>query len=229
MAQPTSISKNLKVYKSLKEIPAIRFHEIKFEGNIKLIDKDHSEYKKYGERDLIALNEAWIDLYDQYFEKTDSTSLRKELRNKKQTLDLLLSINLIEKIIELLEFLGQHEEYVPSDAYLDTMVGLANDLKRINPRLKYDSTKPIKEQLQLFKSVLGGLETRYRILHRQSQNIKEADIMLFYQIKSAIEDLFGRNIDENVNMLQWIAYEKDFKKKLANRQNTNAKTKARGK
>ncbi len=41
--------------------------------------------------------------------------------------------------------------------------------------------------------------------------------MLFYKIKTSIEELLGRNLDENVNMLQWLAYQKDFEKKAANR------------
>ena len=216
----------LNTYKSLKEISAIRFHEIKFEGNINLIDKDYEEEKKYNSNEVEAMHEAWIKLYDQYFEKTDNPSLRKELRNKKQTLDLLLSINLIKKIIEVLEFLDLNMDYVPGDAYMKTISGLGNNLKKINPKLRFDSAKPIKEQIEFCRGVMQGLETRYKILHKEDQEIKQGDIMLFYQIKSSIEDIFGRNIDENINMLQWIAYEKDFKKKVNGQKQKSKKRRA---
>ena len=51
---------NISTFKNLKEISAIRFYEIKFEGSIKLIDKDYEDGKQYSINDIQELQKAWL-------------------------------------------------------------------------------------------------------------------------------------------------------------------------
>ncbi len=144
----------LNLYRKLKEISAVRFHEIKFDGNIKLIDKDYEDDKKYTALQLKELQDAWITLYDEYFERTDSTELRSSLRNKKRTSEMLLEINLIENIIDVLKFLDDNLEYLPDDVFLNTVNSLSKDLRKVNKRLVISVTEPIKDQIKRCNDVL---------------------------------------------------------------------------
>ena len=104
-----SQANNLNTYKSLEEINSVVFHKIKFTGNIFLVDKDYTEEKEYKSFEIIEIQEAWLKLYDQYFEKTDDTRFRKNLKNKDKNLSLLLQIKLIEDVSSLLEHLDENK------------------------------------------------------------------------------------------------------------------------
>lgn len=212
-------------YKSLKEINSIVFHEIKFTGNIFLIDKDYDEEKKYTSEDILILSDSWHRLYDEYFEKTDDVKFRKELKNKNETVKLLLQIKLIDDLVELLEHLLEHRDYVPGEAYYKTISSIGNSLKKLNGKIRFDSTKDIKPQLEQIKAVKGGLQTRYELLFKEDLKVEKADIMLYYDIKAHIEQTLDRNLPEIINMLQWIAYEKQYKKRLSYGRKQHLRTK----
>lgn len=208
------MEQNISLYQNLQEISALTFHQIKFTGNVFLLDKNYDEDKNYGSHDVVKIQSAWIKMYDEYFEKTDDTRFRKELRNKKKTLDLLLNINLIKSILSVLRSLKENEEFVPGEAMIKTVASLGNSLKEINKNIKFDSVLPLKKNIKNVESYLGGLQSRYEILFKEDVVVEEKDILLFYEIKSRIEQVLQKDhIPDYINMLQWIAYEKEVKKK----------------
>lgn len=210
-------------YQSLKEISAERFHEIKFTGNIYLVDKEYAEDKKYGLSDLDIINTAWLKLYDEYFEKTDDTNLRKQLKNKEQTLRLLTDINLIKTVLEVLEVLEETEEYTPNEVLVTAPFEIFKSLKRRVSKIKYDTTKDLKNNVQHLRDVLGGLQTRYEILFKEDLKVDENSELQYYIIKEMMEDVLQRNLPEYINMLQWIAYEKSVKRKVENARKYNSR------
>lgn len=208
------MEQSISAFRNLKEINSITFHEVKFTGNVFLLDKNHFEGKKYTQKDAIDLSMVWYKLYDEYFENTDDYNLRKELKNNDKTLELLLKIKLMDSVIEVLESLDENKEFVPAETYLKTVASLGNNLKRVDKHIRFDSTKEIKPQLQQIQAVKGGLQTRYELLFKEDVKADKKSIMLYYDIKAHIEQTLDRNLPEIINMLQWIAYEKLYKKKL---------------
>lgn len=218
------MEQSISTYQNLKEINSIVFHEIKFTGNIFLVDKNYDENCEYEQPDIIKISIAWNKLYDEYFEKTDDPRFKKELKNKDKTLKLLLKINLMEKIVVLIEHLNEHKKYVPGEAYLKTVSSLGNNLKKVDKHIQFDSTKPLEPQIEQINAVKGGLKTRYELLFKEDLKVEKADIMLYYEIKAHIEQTLDRNLPEIINMLQWIAYEKLYKKKLSHVKQHSRKT-----
>lgn len=208
------MEQSISAFRNLKEINSITFHEVKFTGNVFLLDKNHFEGKKYTQKDAIDLSMVWYKLYDEYFENTDDYNLRKELKNKDKTLELLLKIKLMDSVIEVLESLDENKDFVPAETYLKTVASLGNNLKRVDKHIRFDSAKEIKPQLQQIQAVKGGLQTRYELLFKEDVKADKKSIMLYYDIKAHIEQTLDRNLPEIINMLQWIAYEKLYKKKL---------------
>lgn len=201
-------------YQNLQEINSIVFHEIKFTGNIFMVDKNYDEKKVYGADDIIVISEAWLKLYDEYFERTDDVRFTKELKNKNETWEILLKIKLIDSILEMLRHLDEHKDYVPGDVYFKAISGLGNQLKRVEKYVRFDSTKELKPQIEQIEAVKGGLQTRYELLFKEDLKVEKADIMLYYDIKAHIEQTLDRNLPQVINMLQWISYEKLYKNKL---------------
>ena len=214
------MARNISIYRNLREINSERFHEIKFTGNIFLVNKNHEDEIEYDQEEIFRINEGWLKLYDEYFEKTDDPRFRKELKNKDKTLYLLLVIKKIEDVLKLMKFAYDNREYIPGDAYLNAISGMGNSLKKLDRHIKFDSTQELPPQIKKVESVLGGLKSRYEILFKEDLQVEERDIMLYYDIKAHIESAIGRNLPEIINMLQWIAYEKQYKTRIRNEQHS---------
>lgn len=219
MEQNISESTSLQVYSSLQEISALLFHDIKFSGNILKLDKDFKEDKVYEDVDIIQINETWLKLYDEYFEKTDDPRFRKELKNKKESFRLLCAITKGKEFLDLLEFVAENEEYIPNETHLEVVTTLGQGLKKLAREYHFDIEKPLKENLNHNRNVLGGLQTRYELQFKKDLNVEKKDITLFYEIKAQIEQVLQKDyIPDYINMLQWIAYEKHYKKRISGRQ-----------
>lgn len=225
----TSQSSTCDVYRSLKEISAITFHEIKFSGNIYLLDKDYNENKTYSTKDVIYISDTWSRLYDEYFEKTDDTRFRKELKNRKRSLDLLLEINIIQSILRVLVSIEENDGYVPNEAFMPTIVSLGNSLKKLNRKINFDSTRPLIDNIKNVQGFVGGLQTRYEINFKEDLVVEEKDILFYYEITQAIASVLDMDyIPDHINMLQYIAYEKRYKKKLRHEQQHQRRKTSRG-
>lgn len=204
----------MKLYKKLKSISAVRFHEVKFTGNLNLLDMDYEEEKEYTPQNIIDINKAWSDMYDEYFERTDDPRFRKVLKNKNKTLELSLKIVNIQRIAEILEKIEKDKRYFDEATFYETIKTFGEQINAVEKRIKFDYLQPIPSQLTRINSVLGGLQSRYKILFKDDVKAQELDLMAFYSAKASIEGILDRNLDESVNMLQWIAYEKQSKKKV---------------
>jgi hypothetical protein len=203
------------IYKRLRDISAVIFHEIKFTGNVYLMDVDYDEKKKYSTGEILKINEAWLTLYDEYYEKTDDVRLRKELKNKKKRLKLLIQINTLEVIISVLKLIEENVEYVPSEIKQKTLNSLKGSLKNVSRLIKFDPNIDLKINIKNVKGFASGLKTRYQLHFKEDLKVDANDLLLFYEIKSNIEQILKKdNIPDHINMLQWIAYEKEAKRKL---------------
>ena len=205
----------MNLYKKLRDISAVTFHDIKFSGNVYLIDKDHEEDKKYGAADIVEISEAWSDLYDEYYEKTDDPRLRRELKNKKKNLKLLIDINLLEVFIETLKLMQENQDYVPEEAKLSTFSSFKNSLARISKMIVFDTLADLKTNIKNVTGYTAGLRTRYELQFRDDMKVDINDLLLYYEIKANIEQILKKDhIPDYINMLQWIAYEKQAKREL---------------
>lgn len=205
---------NISLYEKLVEIKAVTFHEIKFTGNVYLLDKDYKEGKEYSSDQIIKIKNTWIKLYDDYFEKSDNQRYRVELKSKHRTLDLLLRINALKQIITLLEYAELEKDYIPQKAYEDSVNAFSGFLSQLHKKI--DASKPTKELIEIAKNVQKGLETKYKIQHQEEGDVKGKTIQDYYDLKATYEDALGRNLPEDMNMLQWISYGKRVMKKIKN-------------
>lgn len=222
MDQSILESTNLKLYKTLKGISAIIFHEIKFTGNVFLLDKDYDDKKNYNVLETSDISDAWSNLYDEYFEKSDDTGLNKTLRNKDSSLKLLITIKAIEDIVIILKEIDKNLIHMPKDAYLNIVSIIGNNLKRLHKNIKFDTTFPLPGQIAKIESIIGGLQTKYELKFKEDQQVDEEYKNYYYDLKANIESVLEKDyIPDHINMLQWMAYEKQYKVRLKSIRNKN--------
>lgn len=215
--ESTSSKGELLLFNKLQNISAINFHDIKFSGNVYLLDKDYSEDKIYSTSDVIEINKTWLSLYDDYFEKTNDTRFKKDLKNKKRSLDLLIEINIIESVLKVLESIEENEKYVPIESHVPTIISLGNSLKKLNKKIKFDSLLPLKTNISRVKAYVGGLKSRYEINFKEDLVVEDVDITFYYETIIQIARVLKIDyIPDHINMLQYIAYEKAYKRELKN-------------
>lgn len=202
-------------YKTLKEISAIIFHEIRFSGNILLLDKDYEEDKNYSASEIISISDDWIKLYDEYYKESDSNDLRRSFRDKKKGTSLLMQINVVSGIKKTLNLLVKNDKYINEHIRYSTVSSLSVSLKRITNRVVIKASDSIEINLKNVDRFLKGLQSKYKINFKKEMNVDEQSIMLFYNIKAQIEDILGKDsISDDINMLQWLAYENKAKQKI---------------
>ncbi|MGR3218460.1 MAG: hypothetical protein ACUZ8H_01400 [Candidatus Anammoxibacter sp.] len=203
------------LYTELRQISAVRFHEIKFTGEIYLVDKAYDGSQVYNISQIIEINDAWLQLYDKYYEKSDDNRLRSVLKNKKKNLKLLININILEIIISSLELIRDNEGYIPDGVELKTLSSFKNSLKTISAIIKFEAKGPIEQNIQWVTGYCSGLKTRHQLLFRDDMNVGIQDLLEYYELKANIEEILKKdNIPDHINMLQWIAYEKRAKIRL---------------
>lgn len=202
-------------YKTLKEISAIIFHEIRFSGNILLLDKDYEEDKNYSASEIISISDDWIKLYDEYYKESDSNDLRRSFRDKKKGTSLLMQINVVSGIKKTLNLLVKNDKYINEHIRYSTVSSLSVSLKRITNRVVIKASDNIEINLKNVDRFLKGLQSKYKINFKKEMNVDEQSIMLFYNIKAQIEDILNKDsISDDINMLQWLAYENKAKQKI---------------
>ena len=183
----------MNLYKTLRSISAVTFHDIKFSGNVYLMDIDFSEDKKYDTSEVIEINETWLNLYDEYYEKTDDPNLRRELKNRKKNLKLLISINILEIIIKTLELLRDNEQHVTEAVTLSALHSIKVSLKRISKMIVFDPLASIEANIKQVKGYADGLKTRYQLQFKDDMNVNDKDLLLYYDIKSNIESILKKD------------------------------------
>lgn len=220
------MEQSISIFASLREIKAITFYDIKYSDNVYLMDKNYSPEKEYTTQETIDIQEAWLKLCDEYFNVTKSSEMRSSMRKNKQKLDMLFSLILIESIIKMLDYFDANKDYLPEGVKENMLKDLNKELSVIHRSLRFNESEDIQDQLEQIKAVLGGLKTRYELsLEKEKRNDKKTDISDFYAKKAVMEDVLGRTLSENVNMLQFIEYEKQVKRKVEAQQKTNKRGK----
>lgn len=211
---------NILVFKNLKEVSAVLFHEIKYSANILLLDKYYDDEKKYSDLDIIQIEKCWANIYDEYFDKSDNSKSKKNLSKNNKSLKLLFQIQIIRNVIGNIELLESNKELYDFNVplYIDSIKSLCDDLNKLHSNINVVAIEPLQEQLKQVNSVLGGLETRYKTSFKEEHGFNDdLDILQFYKDKASMEGILERSLDEKVNMMQWIAYEQQCNVIIASR------------
>jgi len=234
------MGQNIIAYKKLQEINATTFHEIKFSDDvygevflykedIVLMDKNFDEQREYGHKEKVELQIAWMELYDEYFKKSDNPRLVKELKNKREGVNLLSNISLIKKSLEALRCIEENEKYIDNEVLLKEPFEIFKQLKRRVNVINYNVENTLKQNNDKLQDVLGGLETRYEIVFKEQKEIKKADIQDYWNYRAYMEENLDKNMPLYINMAQWVSYEIRNRLKIKKYAEQHSRTQGNGK
>lgn len=205
-------SRNLP-YKSLDEITAVRFHEIKYQNNITKMDKNWNPKKRYTDSQIVSFNYDWFKLTDEYFELVKDQRGKSRFRKKKQETALSLKIQLMDQIIKTLSYCELNKLFLPLSAYNEFIEQTSTSLKKISSGLQKDGD--VYEWIKKLINYNDGLKTKYSLDTKNETEGKEAEFSDFYKELAYIEMALEKdNIPEDINMTKWIVYKNQVHAKI---------------
>lgn len=205
---------NLKVdpYKSLDEITAKTFHEIKYQNLVSKMDKNWTDKKRYTQKDIVNLNYYWTVLVDEYFELTKNQKLKNTFRKQKQKTALSLKIEFIDQFISIISYVVLNKDFYPKEHYDDFIEKISQNLSKLSHKLKKEGD--VYDWINKLINYNNGLKTKYSLENKDEEE-KEAEFSDFYKELAYIEMALEKDsISEDINMTKWIIYKNQVYDKI---------------
>ena len=210
--------KKIKVFDSLDTLLILRFWKIINDDNIKLLDVDYKEGKKYSKKDIALLEKTWENIQDDYFDiRTDS----------KSKMDMEKSFDGLKVIKKLIAF----ETAIKSLKIIDMLIGLVDDveiyekrkelydnLQKVNKRVKFNHFFSLEQDKEYFNKFYSSLQNTYNLNFKKKEKNDKEQVRNVYTVVANMESwLDGRTLDlETMVVARWIAYEEQVIQKQKN-------------
>lgn len=198
-------------------LPASLFFEIlESDDKTKLIQKDiYSKYQKLPKKQ--ELENAWDDIFDEFFKLKNDPKMRLILKVKKSILVLYAKINTIDTVVRAVSSMIMTEEM--RDGLLTKLKPLGVHFEKgLNSREKI---------LKILNYHLAGFRNRIALEEDNLKQLTKGVRQTFEEKCVALEE-FGYSISEDVSLRRYLAYEKGAKKQNSNGRSTNRKHKPTG-
>ena len=218
------IFRNLQVYSSLDELKIITFWKIIQNGNIFLLDKNHSEKRMYKDKELNYLLEVWNKLYDDYYKLQDDPKQRAKMTKSKESITLKFKVKTLINLLNSYEVFFRYGSLLNTKEYVEKENEIFELFKELGFTQKISPFSTTKERLDLVTRYTKAVVGKYNRLQKEVESGTQKQIDNMYIQVVSIERVIERPIPniENITVMQWIAYEKQAndiiqaQKKLSN-------------
>lgn len=182
------------------DIPAILFFDELMHGNISVLGKGTPE----------QLNNAYWGIIDEYCELSGNFKMKSWFEKQEKVSNIQRAISdvnvCINNIILASQIATHKEQIVP---FIDAI----NKLEF--PKVRFSYTKPLHEEVErVRKSVIGVLNNQLKIELGNEQKKKEAIKKDFMARIVNIQNIIGRNLDDNISLRKFIYEEKSAHDKV---------------
>lgn len=201
-------------YKSLDEITAVDFHNIKYLNKIEIMDKRYSPNKKYLPKHLNNLNDWWLKLNDHYFKLIKDQKPKANLRKKSSEISLQYEINLMEQVINILSYIVLNKNLLPLSAYNGFITQTSSSVKKISSGLPKRENEDVYDWIERLRSYYDGLITRQN--RSEKKEVRMPEFSDFYQEKAYLEMALEKDhISETIKMTEWVIYKNQAHVKMS--------------
>jgi len=170
-----------------------------------------SDYSLLGYKSTEENYKAFVKIYDEYYQLTESPLIKLDL-------DMRKKISLIEYEISALN--NAFDAIINLPMTIEQRLSIIDSLKALN--VKIDTRQNIIEQVEKIRhKKLGSLKTKLNLLvdrFKKMNNTKKMAIS-FDKMLVNIENVLSRTIDEDVSLRKFIALEQSVKEKIAAQKN----------
>lgn len=200
----------------LKNLNIITFLEIMHNNKVELLDE--SNKGSYTEEEAEQLNNAWLKLYDEYFEIKNDITAKVYLENRIKVFQLQTKVLGFVKLHDLLV----HAQTLEENTEVKLLV--IDNLKLIEPRFKVNMFDSIVEICERVKKTIKALDNELNQIKSNQEKKEEKQVFNVYKVIASIEQVLERSINvKDVNVLQFIAYEDTAKDIMKSKEKLNKK------
>lgn len=210
------MGRSICIYQNIRELKILTFWEILRTDNHSLLDKDYDGSYKHTKKELEKLEEAWLDISDEYFLVKNDDRAKIYIKKRKDEVLLLKKIGMYAENLQILDQLLQRLGEIDR-LQLARMVNECYQMaKKIEPRTKIKTNSTLEYNLKTMDSMLAGLINKHKFKYGQRRKAQKKELSNTYDMVAAVEGHLERSLPniETMVVAQWIAYEKSAKRKL---------------
>lgn len=205
MEQNTHISLN--IIRTLDDLKILLFWKIIRDGNICLLDANHSE-REYTDIELSELQEAWYKLYDEYYRQTNDSRSKHELKKSADEFMLSYRIMTLHKFIVLTGFLQNHRIDLPKEQWHKMYIDLVQSVKEKEPRIKTNIFDEPIDTLEKINRYMASLHNQLKKLTTGKQKNADSAVSNIYTKVASVGVELGLQLDvKEMSCNEWLAYQ----------------------
>lgn len=208
------------MYQSLETLKILTFWKITKDKDVRLLDVNFKDGKKYTKKEIEALEALWLRLFDEYFTLRDRQDSKRNLIKSFDELKLREKINQVKNAIEFLETLKNQIGFISNDDIIKYEQECYNNLKKIDSRIKPLYFDGIDANLVNLSKVLKSFINKYNVAFKEQEKVIKNEVSNVYDIVASVESWLERNLDvDNMSVSRWLAYEKQVEQKQKSQSN----------
>lgn len=208
------------MYQSLETLKILTFWKITKDKDVRLLDVNFKDGKKYTKKEIEALETLWLRLFDEYFTLRDRQDSKRNLIKSFDELKLREKINQVKNAIEFLETLKNQIGFISNDDIIKYEQECYNNLKKIDNRIKPLFFDGIDANLVNLSKVLKSFINKYNVAFKEQDKVIKNEVSNVYDIVASVESWLERNLDiDNMSVSRWLAYEKQVEQKQKSQSN----------
>jgi len=204
----------MRIYQNLKQINIITFWEIAESENYALMDIDHSDGKEYDSVQLLEMQTAFMQLYDDYFSYKDDSRQRNTLSDNDKHVKEAFKLTILNEQYKTLQLLELNKESLKTDDFVEMVNDVYSQILATEKRVHINRMDSLERNADKLKRVIEALNQKLLLNEKRTKQEVSKEAKKFknhYENITPVEQILERSIGDisKINALQWLAYEKE--------------------
>lgn len=204
----------MRIYQNLKQINIITFWEIAEGENYALMDIDHSDGKEYDSVQLLEMQTAFMQLYDDYFSYKDDSRQRNTLSDNDKHVKEAFKLTILNEQYKTLQLLEFNKESLKTDDFVEMVNDVYSQILATEKRVRINRMDSLERNADKLTRVIEALNQKLLLNEKRTKQDISKEAKKFknhYENITPVEQILERSIGDisKINALQWLAYEKE--------------------
>lgn len=203
----------------------INFWEIVENNCVELLDINYRNGKKYTEEQIAMLSNAWIKIYDEFFELRDNKSGRYQMDKNFEITKLSMTLDMLHEMQNRTILLIDLENVKElNDFAVKRTIEVIKDFKFLYPRIKINIFDNPTEVLKIIQSVIKSQTNIYEEKLGAKTNVVQKQKETIFDVIANMSNSLGFQLSiDTLTCSSFIAYENTIMAKIKQQNNLNNK------
>lgn len=222
-------TEKIEVIDRLEDISIVLFWEIMTKRDVNLLDKNYVSDKEYTPEQLDLLYQTWLNLYDRFFELKDDEKAKRHLSAGVESFVASSTMYAITSTINLIEWLVSVKASLPAEIYNSKLAEAYKLITEANPLIKIDYMAEEDENIKVINRFLDAMQNKHNRHKSEMSKNHSNTIANIYEVVAIVSKVLGMQLNvKDMNVMEWLSYEKMANKMMAHNQKELFKTKQNG-